>query len=260
METRLDTGGNVAVRWALPGFAANWRKPTVAEINATLDVTESVSLSNFSFGNQASNQISDPAMSDRGNAQTRGFPQFGGDISFFYPAKYNDATNPHSNTFDAFDESDDIGYVLMRIDGAVTPVDDFDAKTGDFWHVYKVVADGWSDEVVGENAFKYTVTFLPQGDIATNVYVGATVAITATVVGGPALTVGDKAATIAYITGRQVSTLGYSGAFRWTTSDPTKATVDRNGVVRAIAAGAVTITPTWPHTGTAGTAIALTVT
>lgn len=260
VDERLQAGGNVAVRWGLPGFAANWRKPTVAEVNATLDITTSVAFNNFSFGNQASNQTSDPALSDRGNAQTRGFPQFGGDMSFFYPATYDDSTNPYSNTYDAFDEADDLGYVLIRVDGEVTPADDtFEAANGDFWNVYRVIADGWSDEVVGENAFKYTVTFLPQGNVAVNVWVGTTPAITASVVGGPTLTVGGKKATVAYITGRQVTTGGYPGAFRWASSDQTKVTVDKNGVIRGIAAGTATVTPTWVASGTSGTPISITV-
>lgn len=258
-ETRLPSGGNVTIRWALPGFAVNWRKPTVAEVNAALDVTESVSFQDFSFGTQASNQLSEPAISDPGNPQTRGFAQFSGSMSFFYPREYDDATNPYSNTYDALDSADVVGYILMRIDGEVTPQGDFTAKNGDFWNVYKVQADGWTDVVVGENAYRYTVDFLPQGDIATRVWVGTTPTLTASVVGGNSLTVGDKAPTLAYITGRQLHTGGYSWRFRWTSSDPTLATVDSNGVVHAIAAGSPTITATDVYTNVSSTPIALTI-
>ena len=72
-NTKVTSGGNLVLRWALPGFASNWKKPTVAEMNATLDITDSVAWANYSFGNQASNQVSDPSIADTGNVQSRGF-------------------------------------------------------------------------------------------------------------------------------------------------------------------------------------------
>lgn len=258
-NTRLNAGGNVSIRFALPGFAVNWRKPTVAEVNAALDITASTSFNDFSFGAQASNQISDPSVADTGNAQTRGFAQFSGSLSFFYPRTYADATNPYSNTYELFDSADVVGYLLIRVDGNVTPDGTTTAINGDFWNVYRVQADGWTDVVVGEESFRYTIEFLPQGDIATRVWVGTTPTITASVVGGATLTVGGKKPTLAYITGRQLHTDGYSWRFRWTTSDATKVTVDANGVVKGIAIGSASVTPTDVYSGVSGTAIPITV-
>lgn len=259
-ETRVPSAGNMVVRWALPGFAANWKKPTVAEVNATLDVTDSVAWSDFSFGNQASNQVSDPSIADQGNAQTRGFGQFGGTMSFFYPRAYNNSADANSNTFEALDVPRTIGYVLVRADGKITPAGGRLAVAGDFWSIYRVMTDGWTDVNTGETNFKYTITFQPQGDFWVNAYVGTSVAVTQSIVGGATLTAGQKKPMIAYITGRQVHTDGYPGAFIWTSSDPTKATVDANGVVKGVAAGTANITAVWPATGTAGTPTAVTVT
>ena len=259
VDTRLNSGGNVTIRWGLPGFAANWRKPTVAEMNATLDVTESVSFQDYSFGTQASNQLSDPAVSDTGNAQTRGFAQFSGSLSFFYPRFYDDATNPYSNTYDAFDSADVLGYLLIRVDGEVTPEGDFDAVEGDFWNVYKVIADGWNDVVVGENAFRYTIDWLPQGDIATRVWVGGTPTLTASVVGGATLGVGDKKPTLAYITGRQLHTDGYSWGFRGESDDTAIVTIDANGVVHGVSAGSADVTFTHLPSGVSSSPISITV-
>lgn len=259
-NTKVNSAGNIVVRWALPGFAANWKKPTVAEVNATLDVTDSVAWENFSFGTQASNQISDPSIADVGNVQVRGFSQFGGTISFFYPRTYNNSADANSNTFEALDVPGTLGYILMRADGVITPAGGRLAIAGDFWHVYRVMSDGWADVNTGEVNFKYTITFLPQGDLWTNVYVNTAVTVTASITGGNAFTVGQKKPGVAYLTGRQVSTDGYPGGFTWTSSDSTKATVDANGVVKGIAAGSANITATWPATGTASTPIAVTVT
>lgn len=259
-NTKVNSAGNIVVRWALPGFAANWRKPTVAEVNATLDVTDSVAWADFAFGNQASNQVSDPGLGDVGNVQTRGFAQFGGTMSFFYPRSYDNVADANSNTFDALDVPRTLGYVLMRADGIVTPAGGRLAIAGDFWHIYKVISDGWADVNVGETNFKYTVTFQPQGDVWTNAYVNTAVTITASITGGNAFTVGQKKPTVAYITGRQVHTDGYPAGFRWASSNSAIATVDANGVVKGIAAGSANITPTWVASGTAGTPIAVTVT
>lgn len=258
-NTKVNSAGNLTIRWALPGFAANWKKPTVAEVNATLNVTPTVAWSDYSFGNQASNQVSDPSVADIGNAQARGFAQFGGSISFFYPNSYDNASDITSNTFDAFDEVNTLGYVLIRSDGIVTPVGNHAAIAGDFWSVYRVISDGWSDVNTGETNFKYTITFKPQGDLWTNAYVGTAAAVTASLNGGATMAVGDKKAGIAYITGRQVTTLGYPGAFDWTSSAPNIASVDANGLVKGIAAGSANIIATWPATGTASTPIAVTV-
>lgn len=246
-NTKLPAAGNVTLRWALPGWSANPNKPTVAEVNATLDVTESASWSDFGFGNQASNQVSDPSLADVGNTQTRGFAQFGGTVSFIYPRAYGNAADANSNTFEAMDQPRTLGYLLMRVDGKVTPAGTRTAINGDFWSIYKVMTDGWTDVVIGENAFRYTVTFLPQGDLWVNAVVAtAAPTLTASLTGGLTLTTTTKKPIIAYFTGRQLTTLGYPGWFSYTSSDTTKATVDGNGLVRGVAAGNATITVTDP--------------
>jgi hypothetical protein len=259
-NTKASSAGNMVIRWALPGFAANWKKPTVAEVNATLDVTDSVAWANFSFGNQASNQVSDPSIADSGNVQARGFAQFGGTISFFYPRAYGNSADANSNTFEALDVPGTIGYILIRADGVITPAGGRLAVAGDFWHIYRVISDGWSDVNTGEENFKYTITFQPQGDLWVNANVNTSVTVTASITGGNSFTVGQKKPGVAYLSGRQVHTEGYPGAFTWASSDTTKATVDSNGVVVGVAAGTANITATWPATGTASSSIAVTVT
>ncbi len=258
-NTNTTSGGNLVMRWALPGFAANWKKPTVAEVNATLDITDSVAWADLGFGAQASNQVSDPAIADTGNVQARGFAQFGGAISFFYPRAYNNAADANSNTFDALDVPGTLGYILIRADGVVSPAGGRIAVNGDFWDIYKVQTDGWADVNTGETGFKYTITFLPKGDLWVNAWVGTTPTVTASIVGGNSFTVGQKKATIAYISGRQVHTDGYPGAFTWTSSDSTKVSVDANGVVIGVAAGSATVTAKWDASGTSSSNISVTV-
>lgn len=258
-NTKVTSGGNLIMRWGLAGFAANWKKPTVAEVNATLDITDSVAWADLSFGAQASNQVSDPSIADTGNVQTRGFAQFGGAISFYYPRTYNNAADANSNTFEALDVPGTTGYVLVKADGAITPAGTRTATAGDFWDIYKVMTDGWADVVTGETGFKYTITFLPQGDLWVNANVNTSVTVTASITGGNSFTVGQKKPGVAYLAGRQVHTDGYPGGFSWTSSDTTKVTVDANGVVIGVAAGSATVTATWVASGTASTGISVTV-
>jgi hypothetical protein len=264
-DTKITANGlGVTIWWALPNAFANPKSPTAAEINAgAVNVTSSVSWANYSFGSQASNQTSDPSMADVGNTQTRGFAQFGGTISFFYPLNYTDSSNENLITFEALDVPRTLGYVLIRIDGKKSTVGQA-AVNGDFLRVYKVMTDGWSDVNTGEENFKYSITFQPQGDVWTNVVVGPVTVVTPVAIGTAAYTVGGKTALGTYITGRQLDLAtgiynGYPGWFNWTSSAPNIATVDKNGVVKGVAAGAASITATWPLTGAVSTPLSVTI-
>lgn len=271
VNTKLNADGlAITVWWALPNAFANPAKPTVAELNATTNVTTSVAWENFSFGSQASNQTSDPSIGDVGNTQTRGFAQFGGSVSFFYPFDYSDSSNPLLTTFNLLRTPRTVGFLVFRVDGlkttAAAPDKSKGAVAGDFVSVYRVMSDGWSDVNTGENAFKYTITFQPQGDL----WIGATVNTTVTVVtpvaiGTTAYTVGGKTPLGTYFTGRQLASAagfwnGYPGWFNWTSSNPSIVSVDKNGVARGVAVGGpVNVIATDPNTGTASTALAITI-
>lgn len=265
----LADGTSVTIWWALPNYAVNPAKPTAAEINASVNVTCSVAWANFAFGNQASNLISDPAMCDVGNVQTRGFAQFGGTISFFYPYNYTDTSNGHLTTFLALDDQYTLGYLIIRVDGKKTTAGvadkDKPAVTGDFVSIYKVISDGWSDVNTGEESFKYTITFQPQGDLWVNSYVGTPTVVTPVAIGTTAYTVGGKTPLGTYLTGRQLAASagfinGYPSWFNWTSSNPAIASVDKNGVVTGVAIGGpVNIIATHPASGVASTALAVTI-
>lgn len=270
-NTKINADGYaLSVWWALPNAFSDWKKPTVAELNATVNVTSSVAWENFSFGTQSSNQVSDPSFIDVGNTQSLGFAQFGGTISFFYPNNYTDTSNEYLTTFDALDQPRTLGYVVMRLDGMKTTSSAGDADkvavANDFVRIYKVISDGWADVNTGENAFKYTITFQPQSDLWVNASVATTVAVaTPAAIGSTDYTVGGKTPLGAYLTGRQLSAnsglnSGYPGWFTWASDDTDVATVDQNGVVTGVSAGNTNITTTWPATGTASTALSITIT
>lgn len=271
-NTKINADGYaLSVWWALPNAFSNWKKPTVTELNAALNVTSSVAWDSYSFGAQASNQISDPTFIDVGNVQTRGFAQFGGSISFLYPHDYTDTSNDYLNTFQAFDQPRTLGYVVIRADGLKTTTSAGDvskvAVANDFIYIYKVISDGYADSITGENSYKYAITFKPQGDLWANAVVATSVTVVTPVAIGAAnyASPTGKTPLATYITGRQLDSVastynGYPGWFTWTSSNTAHATVDQNGVVTAVAAGAANITATWAATGTASTALAVTIT
>ena len=177
-DVKVPASGNIRVWWALPNAFASWEAPTATEINASLDVSNSTSWNDLDFGLQASNTIDDPAITAIGKVADRGAAQFGGSMSFYYPGAFGDASNEYSLTYDALDQPRTNGYLVMRIDGEESsPL----AAEGDLVHVFKVMTDGYAESITGEEAFRYTVTFLSQGDLAVRTVVGGgTVVIAST--------------------------------------------------------------------------------
>jgi hypothetical protein len=238
-DVKVPASGNIRVWWALPNAFSNWEAPTAAEINACLDVSNSTSWNDLDFGLQASNTIDDPAITAIGNIADRGAAQFGGSMSFYYPGAFGDASNEYSLTYDALDQPRTTGYLVMRIDGEESSDQ---AATGELVHVFKVMTDGYAESIVGEEAFRYTVTFLSQGDLAVRTVVGGgTVAITPDTL---AMSVGDVERVAVTVGGRL-----YTNGVKYTSSDSTKAKVSSAGVITAVAAGSATITATYEATG-----------
>lgn len=244
-DIKVPSSGNIRVWWGLPNAFSNYENPTAAEINACLDVSDSVSWNDFDFGLQASNTIDDPAITAVGKVSDRGAAQFGGSVSFYYPGAFGDASNKYSVTYDAMDAPRTNGYLVVRIDGEEASAS---AANGDLVHVFKVLTDGYAEVITGEEAFRYTITFLPQGDLAVRTVVGG-----GTVVTTPstlALSVGDVDVTKTTVGGRN-----YTNGVSYSSSDSTKATVSSAGVVTGVAAGTATITATYEASGGTDTCV-----
>lgn len=239
----LPSAGHVTVLWAPPGSFAEPEAATIAELNALLNMSVSISWNDYDFGMQASNTNNDPSLADVGNVETRGAAQFGGNVSFYYPKEYDDNSNNHSLVFDAVGEPRTRGYIVVRIDG--------DKRTslafvdGDYYHVFGVLSDAETNQITGEEAFRYTVNFLQQGTLG--VYRVALTSTTATVVATPSsdtLSIGEMVRLNATVQGRE-----YTNGVRWTTSNSAVATVSSIGVVKGIATGSATITAAYEPTG-----------
>lgn len=270
-NTQLTADGlAISVWWALPNYAVDPWNPTALEVNSALDLTCEISWSDWSFGAQASNQISDPYLCDVGNSQTRGLAQFGGTASLAYPSQYTDLSDTTAAAFAALSQPGTEGYMIIRVDGLKTTGGSPDkakpAQTGDFISVYRVQSDGYSDSVTGADlgSFKYTITFIPRGEVYVFTRVGAGTVSTPAPVGAADLTVGGKTPLSAYFSDRPLAIdagewEGYPGAFDWSVDDSSVARVDANGVLHGLSAGDVEVVATHKITRDASPAYAATI-
>lgn len=257
-DSRINSNGNVTFWWVPDGGIANHRAPAAAEINAGQLLGDGVSWNDFDLGPQASDTNDDPPMSAKAKATTLGADKYGGHISFYYPAVYDDNTNIYSKIENLFRVPGVVGYLVVRIDGetAATGTTQFPqintAQPGDLVHVFYVKSDGQSDTITGDGVkLRYTINFLQQGkdDIYTVVTAGTSPTVAITPLTFTLATGNTHTVLKATVNGRDMTR-----AVTWSSSDPTKATVSKNGVVTRISAGTVNITANYPATGTAAAA------
>jgi hypothetical protein len=217
-----------------------------------VDITEAISWNDYNHILQASNTIDDPTIAAIGKAQDLGAMQFGGALSFYYPKSFTDTTNRFKTVYDLLFAPRTQGYLVVRVDGkhsadTVTSGEQTIAAA-DVVQVFKVITDGYAESITGEEAFRYTITFMPQGYVAPRVLVqnGSTAPATSVVSADAAITTlsktvaGGKFKLDAKVDGRYMT-----NNVSWTSSDVTKATVSANGTVTPIAAGSTNITATY---------------
>lgn len=251
--TKLTSNGHMTVLWVLPGGMVNPAAPKATELNAALNMSKAISWNDYDFGVQASNTTDDPSLADMSNVVDRGAAQYGGGISFYYPAAFDDNTNTYSVVFDAIAVPRTLGYIVVRVDGNKPTTQAF--AEGDYVHVLEVMTDGQANVITGEEAFRYTVTFLQQGFLAVYTVVQGAVNSPVAVTGTANPTAGSK-----YRLKATVATREYTNGVVWTTSNPAVATVSNAGVVTVTGAATTTatITATFEATGASGT-LAITV-
>lgn len=248
-DIRLPASGNFKVRWHAVNAFANPAKPTPAEVNAGLHLGNAISWNDWDFGAQASNSVNDPAITSKSNVADRGAQQYGGSISFYYPKVFTDNSNELALVRAALRLPETLGYITIQLDGELSENNvatyaggiTQTAVSGDLIHVYKVETAGYSEVITGEEAFRYTISFLPKGEL----YLNTVVATTLTVVTSPATLTVNVAGGVAKPVTATVNARKFTRGVRWTTSDATKATVSQNGVVKPVAVGSATITATY---------------
>lgn len=260
-DSRYPVSGSIRIWWLPTNGVANWKAPTEVELAAGIDISDAVSWNDKDFGVQASNTVDDPAITAIGNTQNRGAAQYGGSLSFYYPGEFNDNTNLYSVVFDAMRLPGTQGYLYVRVDGLQLAVDAGTASqpgrlpaTGDLINAFRVESGGYTENITGEEAFRYTISFLPKGEVYTNAVVRASATpITkpiASIVGTPGAEYAIVAATLE---GRK-----YTRGVKWSTTTPAICSVSPNGVVTRLTAGAGSVVATDPATKEASAPLAVT--
>lgn len=251
-DEKVVSNGNVTVWWVPAAGIADYRSPTPAEINAGIDLTDAIAWENFELGATESNDIDDRSLRDLGNAVTRGFAQFGATLSFFRSKNPNDPTSDYTIAFETFRNPRVSGYLITRV-LQVAPSTKVPAAAGQWISVYKVIGDYLANDTEGEDSYKFTVGFLPQGQIKVNTQVKNTTAVTV----APttlSIAVGAYGLATATLGGKSIT----QGA-TWTSASPSVASVSPNGVIKGLSVGSAVISASHPA-ATGPTVVTVTVT
>lgn len=246
-DETYQSRGNIRLRVYPSNGFADYRWPTVAELNAGLRLEDAVTWDGFDFGVQSSDTNDTPPLSAKALVQTRGTSNYGGSIPFYYPGYYTDTANDLVDIYDLFVPDEDgydrpVVYIAMSVDGEIgeagQPADTFAFANGDLVSIFRLQADAWTDSIVGDTDFYYTLNFLRNGAMAhyTVASTAAPVLVTPATASAD-ISDGDRPLLTATVNGRP-----WNGGVIWSISDATKATISAYGVVTPLAAGTPTVT------------------
>ena len=257
MDQRIASNGNTTV-WLIPANGiADYRSPTVAEINAGINATPAIAWDGTTFPTASdSDDVDDRSLEDAGNATTRGSAQFEATLNFFHPKVNTDNAGDFGKVYNFLRQPRVPVYVVTRVLQKPTEGAYKAAEAGEWISVYRFISDGWEDDVADDDSYKYAISFLTQGNVAVYTQVKNSSPVTVTNASGSgSLAVGGHAVLRATLGGKRATEV-----VEWSSSDPKIATVSPNGVVTAVKAGTATITATHPAAGgTPGAGVTITV-
>jgi len=239
MPTKILSNKNVTV-WVGPDTAiADYAAPKTTEVNALKNYSEAVKWDGFDFAPAASDQQDDRGLTDAAGAQSRGFANWGGHLSFWNPQPGAVAGDVYFDAREEFRAQRQFKAVVVRIGKSNA----LPAADGDEVYAFRVMNDALAQNR-GDSSMYYTVNLLSQGEEGVNAILAPDTPAALTISidkGDVALEVGDVVRLKAVTQGKNV-TIGTT----WTVSDPTIATVTPHGIVIGVAAGDVTVSATYP--------------
>lgn len=167
--TKLQSNGNLAVYWVpqedITDEVTFLATPTDAQITGGVNLTSAIAWDGYELGASESNKIDDKGISDKSNAQVRGFAQFSGSLTFFRGIT-SETTGAYAEAFDTFKAATDArvnGYLVQRVGQGNTAI-----VANDIVSIFKFIADAVMDNTEGEDSVKFMVKFQPQGQLAVN--------------------------------------------------------------------------------------------
>lgn len=236
---KITSNEYVKVAWILDGSMtpAQAAAPTVALLNAGIQLTEAIAWQDFTLGATDSDDVEDRGIVDPANLTSRGFANFEATLSFFRDINLADTTSPYVTAWNAFKVPRTYGYLVMRV---------AEKKWSDPWaagdrvSVFRFIADTIVDDVTGDDSVKFTVNFLPQGLLYPYTFVGGAGAMTG-VATTNTLTIGQSKVITPLVAGKTARTQS-----TFSSADTTKVRVSQNGVITGVAAGSSVITVSHP--------------
>ena len=162
--TKMQSNANLAVYWVPEGDVSNeatfLATPSAAIVNGGIKLTDAIAWDGYELGATDSNKIDDKGIADAANAQSKGFSQFSGSLTFFRGIK-SETTGAYAEAYDTFKAATTArvgGYLVTRIGAGVG-----DIAASDKVNVFKFIADAVMDDTEGEDSVKFMVKFQPQG-------------------------------------------------------------------------------------------------
>lgn len=216
--------------------------PLAAEINNSggtsgmQPASQSISWNDWDFGTQASETNNEPSLADASTAEEFGRSNFGGNVSFYYPEAYDDASNLHSVIYDLTDVPGEKQDIVVRCDGDVAS--SALAADGDFVSVYRVQGEAETNPFTPGESKRRTVNFIQKSDFAHYTVVGSHT-LTAIEVGTDPYKAGTAARIRVSCGGRD-----YTNACTFSTSDPDVIEVYPGGFYKVTGSASDTATVT----------------
>lgn len=254
-DAKVTTNGHVDV-WAVPVTGiADYRSPTASEINAGVRLTPAIAWDGTTFpANDESSDVDDRSLEDVGNATSRGFAQFGAELSFFRPFD-TDTTSEAADAWALFKTPRVPVYLVTRVLQRTPAPGTTPATAGDWISVYRFITDTVNDDTEGEDSVKFIVGYLPQGEVSVYTQVKNSTPVTVTNASATtALDVGEHAVLRATLGGKRATQV-----VDWVSSNDAVASVSPNGVVTGVGVGTASVTASHPAASAASTAISFTV-
>lgn len=216
--------------------------PTAAELNNTggtsgmQKASQSISWNDWSFGLEASETNNEPSLADASSFEEFGQSNFGGDISFYVPADYDDNSNQHAVIHQLTKTPGVINDIAVRIDGATPAGADF--ANGDFVSVYRAEFGGEANPFTSGESTRRTVSYNQKGDFAHYTVVGPHTIVP--ILPADPWDAGRKARLRASVQGRE-----YTNKLEFRSSDASVVDIDFKGgayTVTGVAGDTATLT------------------
>ena len=244
---KINSNQNTLLALGPAAAVASKLEPTLAELLTLTNVSEAVKWDGFDFGIEASEQDEDRALTDAAGAATRGYENFGGNVSFFKPGA--------SDTSSIYRQARNIAG-KMHTELTAVQRDGLPASTpfaaGQVVNVFHVISDALQEQRGDKNRY-WTTNLKSKGYVGVNRIIPSALPTAVAITGGATVDADESIQLRATYEGNDITV----GA-EWRSSDEAVAVVTKHGIVIGISAGTADITATYPGSAS-GTAHEVTV-